>query len=651
MRVDLFPELRRILEAGELCHFGQSIAQLVEIDERVERPVDLDNLFLLLDDLHQEGHALVVGSAAKGNVDRHVHAVVPAARVDRDELIPQADNLRLVLVLHDKLENALEAPLQAIGEQTRDHLNALLRRRQLRLDSRAGGRLQHVCVEALRGARDARALRLDLVHVGQHAEGGLADKRLDKGSDRARLAHPNDGAGFRIHGVVEVHLALNHRHARIDRLRQAVEGRAHDRRLDQLQIHRLVGDRLTENRVRRRIRRKDCKRRMLNDFVVQDVGAIADRADLMQLGDTVAVLIDPHIALNVEDPIGRFVCCVCDAKKRLICRIADENLEVLFKAARAGVLLDDVAVVAHRHQLGDRRQLAAPDIDRVVDVGRFAVDQELLGRNALDDVARSALRLTDPQRIERHADRAVELLEHLFDEYPRLVLDHHHFVSRQAGIRVILDALVVDLVPGDDAGLEDQSVFHGVVQDPKAGVLLHENVIDQVCGLLGGFDVFRHLRHELDDLLRTRKDPQQRRQHRQDRVAHFRQNDLRAPVFLVAELVAEVVRHRRFALGREVAVDVALRVLDRLAQNKGELFVVDPTLIRNEKTRVSVQNARLRDRRVARIVFAGEHVCHRLIPSSERATTASHSLSRLRVPRKLYLQLSLHHPSGNRHRP
>ena len=184
-------------------------------------------------------------------------------------------------MLDNHLQDALEATLQAIGKQTRNHFNALLRRRQLCLNSRTRRRLQSVSIQSLRSTGDACALRLDFVQISHHAKRRLPNERCREWDYCASVASPDNCSGFVIHHVVHIYLTLNHDGAWVNRLGQAIQRVAHDRRLDALQIHRQISDRLPEYRMRGRVRRKNGKRSLLNHLAMQDVGAITNTAHLM----------------------------------------------------------------------------------------------------------------------------------------------------------------------------------------------------------------------------------------------------------------------------------------------------------------------------------------------------------------------------------
>ena len=107
---------------------------------------------------------------------------------------------------------------------------------------------------------------------------------------------------------------------------------------------------------------------------MKDDCAITDRADLVQLRNPVAVLVNADVCLDVVNLVRAFVSALRNAEKRLVCRVACERLHVHLEAARACVLLDDITRVAHRHQLGHRRELAPADDESLVDCRSLVVD-------------------------------------------------------------------------------------------------------------------------------------------------------------------------------------------------------------------------------------------------------------------------------------
>ena len=299
----------------------------------------------------------------------------------------------------------------------------------------------------------------------------------------------------------------------MDRLRQAIERVAHDRGFDQLQVHRLISDRLAEDRVWRWIRLQQGKWRILHHLIMENIGSVANRADLVQLCNAIAVLVDPHIALDVVDLGGGLVILRCDAKKRLICGVSDDDLVVHLKTACSGVLFDDCLVVAHLNQLRNSRQFASGNIDRVCNAGGFIVDQELLRRNALNHIARRLLGPLDAHCDALLARHQVHFLGIFLNGHIRVLGNEVCLCLRDARIGIILHRFIGAHIPGQNACFEDQSILDGVMEDAETGVFLHENVVDQVCRLFCALDVFGRLRDELKQLVATCENAQQRRDH------------------------------------------------------------------------------------------------------------------------------------------
>ncbi len=183
---------------------SQSGAILFQRHQRVVRAVLLDDLFLLLSQLGQEHHLLLVRTTPKGDVDDHIHGRIPATRVNRDELSTKTDDLGLILVHRDQFKEPLKAPFKAIGKDTGDHLNAVLRSRQLSLNSRTGRGLEDISIKALRGTRDSCPLGLDLVHVGHDAKRLCANKRGREGHDSPRRSHTDQSTRLIVHEIVNV---------------------------------------------------------------------------------------------------------------------------------------------------------------------------------------------------------------------------------------------------------------------------------------------------------------------------------------------------------------------------------------------------------------------------------------------------------------
>ena len=135
----------------------------------------------------------------------------------------------------------------------------------------------------------------------------MADKWRRERDDCPSVACADDCPSLIVQHVVHVDLPLNHNGAGVDGLGQAVERITHDRGFNQLQVHRLVCNRLPEDRVRGGVRRQDGERRRLHNFLMEDVAAVADSADAVQFGYAVSVLVHTDVRLDVEHLVRRLV--------------------------------------------------------------------------------------------------------------------------------------------------------------------------------------------------------------------------------------------------------------------------------------------------------------------------------------------------------
>ena len=166
--------------------------------------------------------------------------------------------------------------------------------------------------------------------------------------------------------------------------------------------------------MRCRVRAKQRERDVLYDFIVQNVATIANRADLVQFSNAIAVFIDADIRFNVENLVRRLVVAQRQAKERLIGRITGDHFVVHLETASSGVFFNDLTRITHRNQLRNRGKLAATNVNRVLDSRCFVVDQKLLWRDALNDETRCHNLTTDAHGdagLTRHHVR--RLFEHI----------------------------------------------------------------------------------------------------------------------------------------------------------------------------------------------------------------------------------------------
>jgi len=87
---------------------------------------------LLLDvaDRHGLGELLGIAAGAERDIDGHVVAGLPGARIDIDPGVAQADNLKLLAVLADGGMQQREDVAHALGHDPRNQLDAHLRGRK-----------------------------------------------------------------------------------------------------------------------------------------------------------------------------------------------------------------------------------------------------------------------------------------------------------------------------------------------------------------------------------------------------------------------------------------------------------------------------------------------------------------------------------------
>ena len=163
-----------------------------------------------------------------------------------------------------------------------------------------------------------------------------------------------------------------------------------------------------------RVRAKQRKWDVFYDLVMENVATIANRADLVQFSNAIAVFIDADIRFNVENLVRRLIIAQRQAKERLIGRITGDHFVVHLETASSGVFFNDLTRITHRNQLRNRGKLAATNVDRVLDSRCFVVDQKLLWRDALNDETRRHNLTTDAHGntgLSRH--HVCRLFEHI----------------------------------------------------------------------------------------------------------------------------------------------------------------------------------------------------------------------------------------------
>ena len=211
------PECTGVLEACQRRHLGQRVIQLANVCQRIDRPKFRHRLALHVANLREHRHARLIRTTAQRDINHHIHSAVPATRIKLHKLVCQAHHAGVVLMLHDKAQQALEQILHAcLGKEAGDDFNVLLGCGHNGVDTSCCRVGQRIRVKTLRGCRDARAAFLDGIHILQDREGGLAHEGHCEGRHSALAALADDGTRFGVHHILDAHLALHDRHTRVD---------------------------------------------------------------------------------------------------------------------------------------------------------------------------------------------------------------------------------------------------------------------------------------------------------------------------------------------------------------------------------------------------------------------------------------------------
>ena len=158
----------------------------------------------------------------------------------------------------------------------------------------------------------------------------------------------------------------------------------------------------------------------------------------------------------------------------------------------------------------------------------------------------------------------------------RVRLLHHHLQGLlvQAGVIVNLDFLVISPVKLGNPALPDQRILKNGVSGQETAVVVLENVIYIVGGLLRRLHILWPPRHKLDHILRREKHFHQAGQHGADSVAHLHRHHLAVALDLVAEQVASVVLSPPRTGWRQVAVHIADGIRQVLRDDRLQFRIV-----------------------------------------------------------------------------
>ena len=186
------------------------------------------------------------------------------------------------------------------------------------------------------------------------------------------------------------------------------------------------------------------------------------------------------------------------------------------------------------------------------------------------------------------------------------------------------------------------------MENPEPAVLLHEDVVNQISRLLGRLDILGRLWHELKYLVAAGKDAQQAGQHGQNGVTHLGHHNLRTTGLLIAKRRGQIVRHRSFALGRKVAVNIRFGVLNGLKDDVAELLIVHRVFVWRQQPCLKVvrriRGSISRLRYQVWIVPAGGNAISHCLFLFLPATTASPAACRSRGQESILPLPVLHQP-------
>ena len=289
------------------------------------------------------------------------------------------------MVLGDKLHRLAEQVFHTrLGEDTADQFDMLRRSSNCGGNSSAGRRLKRIGIEARRGFGNTCAVLAQFVHVLQHREGLRPDEWHRERLHHTRCAHTDNAANFGVHDIFDIDLAFDNTRAWVDRLGQAVQRVTKDIRLDKLNVHRHVGNRHTEECVWLRIGAEVYKRNKVAGFVVKYLVGCASNADAAKFRNPVAVHVNIHIALNVQDFARCRICAAGDLNKRLWVTV--KGFLVAFEVVQRfkAKVLNLIEIIAHLHKIGYGNVTTVGYKFGCLDGARTAVDQKLFGRYRLN---------------------------------------------------------------------------------------------------------------------------------------------------------------------------------------------------------------------------------------------------------------------------
>ena len=119
------------------------------VDQRVVRPQLLHRFLLAHHDLIQHSQPFVGRTDTQPDIHAAIHSRIPDTRINGHPFVAQPNDSLLILMRDDELEYALEHSLEAVGKQSRHHLQMLFGTLNRRSHGNPGSRLQHIGVQPL----------------------------------------------------------------------------------------------------------------------------------------------------------------------------------------------------------------------------------------------------------------------------------------------------------------------------------------------------------------------------------------------------------------------------------------------------------------------------------------------------------------------
>ena len=358
----------------------------------------------------------------------------------------------------------------------------------------------------------------------------------------------------------------------MDRKRQAVQHIALNIRLNKLNVHHLIGDRQAEERMRLRVRAEHREGNHIRRFISHNLIALANRANAAQFRNAIAIHVDPHIGLNIENLLRRNVRTVGEFNGGL--RITNKPLLIVLQLVNfIGVRLNLVLLIPHRHQLAYRGNTAMGHNRRIIQADRVAAHKQFFGRHRCN---------TQPPLIfpAHHA--------HIIHSWPwqtSLRIDitsvSHHNLNITRRIRVkdrqrrIIQATHINGlhfnlgIPEelDNPHLPHQGVLEGGIENLKTRIVPRQHIIDVIRRLLRRRHILSAIGGELHNLLATKEHTHQARQDRLNRIPHIAANNLRTPVFFIPKWRTTVVLSRHRPQRRNGVINVIHRIVDFRGDN------------------------------------------------------------------------------------